>query len=151
MSRPASVLEWSPGAAGPLFAEDDRWWHRAACLGADTEIFFARPDAAPVAIAEAKAFCAGCPVVAECLRDAAKTGDTHSVRGGLTGSERQAAFPSASPSCCAAGTHARTSENTYADGRCRRCKAARRGAAAAAERVARTGSSSPQSGRRAAA
>lgn len=153
MSRPSSVLEWAPGAAGPLLAEDDRWWHRAACLGADTEIFFARPDAAPVAIAEAKAFCAGCPVAGECLRDGVKTNDIHAVRGGLTWPERQQALAASGEQpvpVCGKKLHLMDAANTGARGRCLACQRVRKERRREAERVKRTGSLSPQSGHRAA-
>lgn len=145
----ARAIARSPGAAGPVLAEDGRWWHRAACLGADWEIFFARPEEAPVRIAEAKAFCARCPVRPQCLADAVKTGDLYSVRGGMTWPERREAFPPRND-WCPAGIHPRTPGSTRADGRCRPCAVTRERNRRADERVARTGSSSPQYGRRAA-
>lgn len=96
-----------------------RWWNRAACLDADTRLFFPRPQEARK-IAAAKAFCARCPVVAGCLADAEKTGDTHAVRGGMTGPERHEARPS--DAWCKPGLHERTPENTTAAGQCRECK-----------------------------
>jgi WhiB family redox-sensing transcriptional regulator len=41
---------------------------------------------------EARAICAQCPVVAECLADAFSTRDYHGFRGGLTGDERITMF-----------------------------------------------------------
>jgi hypothetical protein len=41
---------------------------------------------------EARAICAHCPVVAECLADAFSTRDYHGFRGGLTGDERITIF-----------------------------------------------------------
>ena len=127
-----------------------RWWERAACLGADTGAFFADPAAAPSGIAEAKAFCARCPVLPDCLGDALKTRDMYSVRGGMTWPERREAFPPARTRC-PAGIHPRTPENSRANGRCRLCAITRETRKRAEERTARTGSSSPQQGRRLAA
>jgi WhiB family redox-sensing transcriptional regulator len=120
MSRPATVLERSPGAAGPLLAEDDRWWHRAACEGADLRIFFPGPKEPPERIAEARAYCARCPVRSACLADAEKTRDADAVRGGMTPAERRAARPP-SP-WCGTGRHRRTPENTSPAGACRECR-----------------------------
>lgn len=150
MSRPASALAWSPGAAGPLLAEEGRWWRRAACLGMDPELFFAETGRAPRRVAEAKTACASCPVVAQCLADAARTGDTDAIRGGMTWPERRDLLPPPEPWCRPA-RHPRTPQNTTADGSCRPCKRERQARDRKAERVKRTGSTSPQSGRRLAA
>jgi WhiB family redox-sensing transcriptional regulator len=105
----------------PALAEDARWWHRAACKGADTEIFFARPEASPLAVAEAKAFCARCPVVAQCLAAAIGSGDMHSVRGGMTPPERRELAP-VRRAWCGAGRHPRTPASVTGSGQCRECK-----------------------------
>jgi hypothetical protein len=59
------------------------WRAAAACFGTDTETFFTRSTG------EAKAFCARCPVRAECLYDALTTDNTRGIWGGLTSSERK--------------------------------------------------------------
>jgi WhiB family redox-sensing transcriptional regulator len=73
------------------------WRDAAACVEADPELFF-RPElqhgltrrerhrGREVA---AKAYCAVCPVVPECLADALDAGDRDSIRGGLTPDERR--------------------------------------------------------------
>lgn len=73
-----------------------RWWERGACRGADLALFDA-PDSHPrrtgaperKRIAAAKAICARCEVVAECLADSVLLPDP-SIRGGLTAAERRA-------------------------------------------------------------
>lgn len=67
----------------------ERWYHRAACKGMDTEIFY------PVSIKrehaqEALEICATCPVRAECLADAVESADAWAVLGGTTATERGA-------------------------------------------------------------
>lgn len=107
---------------GPLLTEDDRWWCHAACLGADPELFFARPEAPETE--EAKAFCARCPVVAECLADAFRAGDTDCVRGGMTWPERRdPGRPAHSgPRLCGNRIHVMDEANSSPLGRCRACK-----------------------------
>jgi WhiB family transcriptional regulator, redox-sensing transcriptional regulator len=66
--------------------------HSAACRDEDPELFFAVGTAGPalVQIAEAKAVCARCPVVAPCLAWALATGQDDGIWGGLTPDERRA-------------------------------------------------------------
>ncbi|MET7683344.1 WhiB family transcriptional regulator [Streptomyces sp. NPDC005423] len=66
------------------------WIERAACVGEDPELFFPVGRSGPALrdVREAKAVCAGCPVVAECLSWAVATGQTNGVWGGLTEVER---------------------------------------------------------------
>lgn len=71
------------------------WRRRAACAGADPEIFFARPDGErkPSARTElmtqrAKALCEACPVVYECLGYAVQLDLRYGVWGGLSEAER---------------------------------------------------------------
>jgi hypothetical protein len=76
---------------------DPTWRERAACRGLDAdtaESFFplgndwkARPNQAKVDAA--KAICARCPVVAQCLTEAVEQGDAWAVRGGTTPDERR--------------------------------------------------------------
>jgi WhiB family redox-sensing transcriptional regulator len=118
----ARAVAWSPGAAGPLLAEDVRWWHRAACLGVDPEIFFARPEAPETA--KAKALCAGCPVLGDCLADALKAGDTDCVRGGMTWPERRGLGRPERPArrLCVKRLHVMDEANSAPGGRCRACR-----------------------------
>ncbi len=65
------------------------WRHRAACRDEDPELFHPVGDEGPalVQIAAAKAVCARCPVVADCL-SFALIALPESVAGGLTAQER---------------------------------------------------------------
>lgn len=68
------------------------WRTRAACLAEDPELFFAigtGPDAL-AQIEDAKAVCAGCPVVGTCLAWALDTRQDDGVWGATTGDERRA-------------------------------------------------------------
>lgn len=70
-------------------ADHLHWRWRAACLGVDMNVFYPpRFDGAPVN--RALAFCAACPVVAECLDLALRTADEWGVYGGKTPAERMA-------------------------------------------------------------
>jgi WhiB family redox-sensing transcriptional regulator len=70
------------------------WWQLAACRSADPELFFPVSGAGPAIeqAGAAKAVCAGCPVRRECLAYAIFTRQQHGIWGGLTESERHAAF-----------------------------------------------------------
>lgn len=149
-----SVLEFSPGAAGPLLEEvrHSSWRSRAICCGVDPDLFFCE---GAEDVAAAKLVCQGCPVRRPCLLEALEGGVAHGVWGGLTADERRGvafeAPPARGPQRCPKGRHVMTPANTGADGR--RCLACRNESEARkreTERVIRTGSSSPQSGRRAA-
>ncbi|MDO9380820.1 MAG: WhiB family transcriptional regulator [Nocardioidaceae bacterium] len=68
------------------------WQTEGACVGVDTEQFFSpefergpRRDAREAA---AKAFCARCPVVRECLEHALQVREPFGVWGGLNTKER---------------------------------------------------------------
>jgi Transcription factor WhiB/Homeodomain-like domain len=69
------------------------WRHRAACRNLDPEIFFPVAEIGPARARQerrAKAVCARCPVVAECLTWALETGQAYGVWGGTTEHERRA-------------------------------------------------------------
>ena len=75
------------GAIGTNGLRPD-WQAEAACHGMGNALFFAdKGDNRPVA--EAKAVCASCGVVEECLQWAINTGSRHGIFGGLTPRERQ--------------------------------------------------------------
>lgn len=76
------------GGTGP--AVDRNWRDRAACRSEDPELFFPVGDDGPAAVqvAEAKAVCARCPVVAECL-SFALVALSEGMAGGLTVEERR--------------------------------------------------------------
>jgi Transcription factor WhiB len=81
----------SGGGSGSEVAGPD-WRVRAACRGEDPELFFPVGDWGPALVAQlaaAKAVCARCPVVAECLSFAVLA-LPEGVAGGLTGEERRA-------------------------------------------------------------
>lgn len=61
------------------------WRHRAACAGADPNLFSATGGRSAE---RAKAWCHVCPVRAECLESALVCEDTSEIRGGMTASER---------------------------------------------------------------
>jgi hypothetical protein len=67
------------------------WRTRAACLSADSELFFPTAEAGPLheaQVAAAKAVCARCPVRVECL-DEALVRIPDGIAGGLTPEERR--------------------------------------------------------------
>lgn len=68
------------------------WRHRAACRELDPELFFPVGVSGPSILqtAEAKAVCFGCPVKAECLEWALRTGQDAGVWGGKSEQERRA-------------------------------------------------------------
>ena len=80
-------------APTPATDRADDWRDSALCIGVDPEWFFvdgSKWALHPADEARAKAICADCPVVAECLAFAIKRGDKDSVAGGLTPKERDA-------------------------------------------------------------
>jgi WhiB family transcriptional regulator, redox-sensing transcriptional regulator len=93
--------------------------------------------------------CAACPVRAECLAYAVENGERYGIWGGMTEEERRGvSLPRRAASrYCASGRHLRTPEGTGARGTCLACRRESDADRRAAERVARTGSLSPQSGR----
>ena len=62
------------------------WQDSAACIGADTAIFF--PESGDP-VGPAKALCRACPVREQCLADALERGEVHGVWGGLSVKERR--------------------------------------------------------------
>ena len=80
-------------ARGSLMDSQDRDWRdRAACRDEDTEVFFPTGTTGPALqqIDEAKAICARCPVISNCLNFALQTGQDYGIWGGLTAEERRA-------------------------------------------------------------
>jgi WhiB family redox-sensing transcriptional regulator len=70
-----------------------RWADRGACRapGVNPELFFPIGVRGPalMQIAAAKAVCARCPVTAECLAFALRTGESAGIFGGMTPEERR--------------------------------------------------------------
>jgi WhiB family redox-sensing transcriptional regulator len=69
------------------------WEERSACDATTSELFFAvghdwTSPANKARIAQAKAICAGCPVIAECKASAIARDDQWAIAGGLTPDER---------------------------------------------------------------
>lgn len=77
-------------SGGDVVGVDQGWRDRAACRSVDPELFFPVGDDGPglVQIAQAKAVCAACPVVAACL-SFALVALPEGVAGGLTVEERR--------------------------------------------------------------
>lgn len=73
---------WSGDAA--LIAPEP-WTADALCAQTDPELFFPPKGGSVTA---AKAVCASCDVVAECLEFAIRTGERRGIYGGLTAKER---------------------------------------------------------------
>jgi WhiB family transcriptional regulator, redox-sensing transcriptional regulator len=67
------------------------WWSRAACSGADPELFFPISTSGPAVrqVARAKAVCARCEIWRECLNYALDVASIQGVWGGTTESERR--------------------------------------------------------------
>ena len=78
---------------GPLLDHYD-WQRDAACRGMDSGTFFHPPaernDARRERIDRAKAICAACPAVAECLEHALSVREPYGIWGGLSEDERAA-------------------------------------------------------------
>jgi WhiB family redox-sensing transcriptional regulator len=71
------------------------WQFRAACRGEDSSLFFApnyfeRREEKLARETRAKAFCARCPVLEDCLEYALEVRENHGVWGGLNELERRA-------------------------------------------------------------
>jgi WhiB family redox-sensing transcriptional regulator len=67
------------------------WTERAACRDAPPDLFFPVSHFGPAEeqINEAKMICARCPVRAECLRHALRSGEASGIWGGTTEYERR--------------------------------------------------------------
>lgn len=68
------------------------WRHHAACRKEDPELFFPVGTSGPalLQVTEAKAVCRRCPVTAQCLNWALRTGQVAGVWGGMSEDERRA-------------------------------------------------------------
>jgi WhiB family transcriptional regulator, redox-sensing transcriptional regulator len=69
------------------------WLLKSACRGMNTELFyladFARGAPKRNQEAQAKAVCATCPVIGQCLAQALEMNEPHGVWGGMTREERE--------------------------------------------------------------
>lgn len=70
----------------PTLARPEPWVALGACRGMDPDLFF--PERGE-SLAPVKAICAQCPVAAECLDYALRTGQKHGVWGGTSERERR--------------------------------------------------------------
>ena len=68
------------------------WRHNAICRDEDPELFFPVGNSGPALaqIADAKLVCNRCPVIAECLSWALKSGQDAGVWGAMSEDERRA-------------------------------------------------------------
>jgi WhiB family redox-sensing transcriptional regulator len=96
--------ERGSAAGGAGLVVDRNWRDRAACRSADPELFFPVGDDGPALaqVAAAKAVCARCPVVAECLSFAMVV-LPEGVAGGLTVQERRTRRRASRTAASAAG------------------------------------------------
>lgn len=87
MTRPAVA---SGAVMGTTAYRDGGWWTRAACKGADLDVFFHFGHKVPKSKQQAAvaAYCGACPVREECLADAVAKGDKDGVRGGVDMAEK---------------------------------------------------------------
>jgi WhiB family redox-sensing transcriptional regulator len=90
MTITAQQADTDPGDQGRT------WWTRAACRGADVNLFFAPDKTESVSKAErqrrraaAKALCHRCPVNRECLAEAIALRDRYAIRAAYTAEERK--------------------------------------------------------------
>lgn len=90
VSTGVSVHSGQSGSGSGSAVAGRDWRVRAACRDVDPELFFPIGDCGPELeqVAAAKAVCARCPVVAECL-PFALVALSEGVAGGLTGEERR--------------------------------------------------------------
>lgn len=65
------------------------WKARAACAGISFPLFFPTQESPANQVARAKAVCAACPVVAECLEYSLETNQVSGIWGGTTEEERR--------------------------------------------------------------
>lgn len=79
--------------AAPLRRQ--HWRTRAACKGADPDLFFPPEEGGRAQSRKAKAFCAVCPVTAQCLQFALSSPERFGIYGGLAERERRGMKPSA--------------------------------------------------------
>lgn len=85
VSRPRTDRKTARPAIG-------HWTDRAACRapGVDPELFFPPTDTPPAAqLSAARQICGSCPVRAECLRWALRTGEPAGIWAGTTPAERR--------------------------------------------------------------
>ena len=68
------------------------WQLDAACAGMDTALFYQADNERGASVRnrerKAKAICATCPVIRQCLKDALDSNEPYGVWGGMTADER---------------------------------------------------------------
>lgn len=80
-----TALAFSPGAAGPLLADEEPWQERALCTQTDPDAFF--PELGESS-GPAKRVCRACDVRAECLAYALATDQRYGIWGGMSRRDR---------------------------------------------------------------
>lgn len=65
------------------------WQQKAACMGADPDLWFPPPNGGQKQARQARAICADCPVRTECLAYAINQRIGHGIWGGLDTKDRQ--------------------------------------------------------------
>jgi len=65
------------------------WHEKAACRGADPDLFFPPEEGGKAQARKAKAICGGCPVRTECLAHAIRHGEHWGVWGGVSERDRR--------------------------------------------------------------
>jgi WhiB family redox-sensing transcriptional regulator len=96
-------MQWTPGAAGPLLADEERaarprfrddeepsWRDLALCAETDPEAFFPEKGGS---VRQAKAVCRGCDVRVQCLEYALEHDEKFGIWGGLSERERRRVRP----------------------------------------------------------
>ncbi|WP_198539825.1 WhiB family transcriptional regulator [Mycobacteroides franklinii] len=79
------------GSADVWTINHESWTQKALCPETDPEIFYPTVGGPGKTMAKAaKAICAQCPVAAECLDFAFRTGEEYGIFGGVTAHERAA-------------------------------------------------------------
>lgn len=120
-----SVLEFSPGAAGPLLGADDSYWdwsQSAECQYVGGDLWFPEKGGP---VREAKRICGSCAVRGECLEYAIANGIRFGIWGGKSEVERRRilrARRGGPVPLCKAGLHLMAGDNILAHGECLGCR-----------------------------
>lgn len=76
----------------PPLQQEYAWQHQGACRQGDPELFFHESERGRTRqqkVASAKAICADCPVIQECLEHGVSAQEPYGIWGGLTVEERR--------------------------------------------------------------
>jgi len=92
ITEPSNVVSLTSRKGESPHNPNWEWQTDAACRGSDTNAYYAESLRGNTRIRQeeaAKRVCAGCPVLANCLRWALKTEEPYGIWGGLNPEERQ--------------------------------------------------------------